>query len=112
MELGWSSIFATFLVERVHPHTHRPERAVEHDAFADLGRLPADAIETLLPDYLRVALRVSKVAQIRDRNFSGVYPYFFTPVVGIWRGFEEAGIAPISDRVGEGLHFGISPYIR
>ncbi len=112
MELGWSSIFATFLVERVHPHTHRPERAVDRNALAHLAGLPVDAIEAHCPDDLRVALRVSKVAQIRDRNFSGVYPYFFTPVVGIWRGFEEAGIAPISDRVGEGLHFGISPYIR
>ena len=87
MELGWSSIFVTFLVERVYPHAHRPERAVEHDALADLGRLPADTIEALCPDYFRVALRVSKVAQIRDGNSSGVFPYFFTPIVGIWRGF-------------------------
>jgi hypothetical protein len=58
--------------------------------------LTTRTIEALRPDYFRVAFRVSQVAQIRGRDFSGVYPHFLTLIGRIWRGFEEAGIASAS----------------
>jgi len=98
-----------FPVEDVDAHAHRPQRAIDRDALADLGRLVASAIKALRPDYFGIAFRMTQVTKIRGVDFAGVYPNNLTAIGGIWRGFEEAGLKPASVLVGVGYHFGISP---
>jgi hypothetical protein len=63
------------LAKRISSHAKGPQRTINGDALADLCRVPAAAVETLLPNGLEGILRTEFQGQKIGRHVTRVLAY-------------------------------------